>query len=647
MRAALKILAGAAAVVVVVLLGAVVAVSTIDVNTLIAPVRDRVKAMTGRDLTVRGGARVALSLQPRLVLDDVGLSNAPWAGAKDLLTAQRIELQVALLPLLSRRFELIELKLVDPVIALETDAQGQRNWTTAPAPGTPPGAPSAPAAPAIFAAGNVSITNGSLTYRDGASGSVTRVAIDRLFVRARDPATAIVAEFRGRIGDVPVALEGTLGPAEALLAQRWPYPISLQGEVAGQKASISTKLKAEAGRYSLDDLALKFGADALTGAFAVVTGGARPRLEFDLTGPALALNALPVPLPLPAAASKAAAPAAKAAPQYMIPDTPVDFAPLHWVDARGRLAVGRLRLPDGRQFDNLRVEFTLDNGKLDLSSFALTLMGGTISGALTIDAGTTGTETLKVRMEGKGLALEAILAAAGLPRQVRGGKTDVDATLAMRGASPHAWAASATGSVRAVVGTATLVNTKLGNSSTFDKLGEALNPFRTMDASTELKCAVVRLPLVNGVAKVDRGIAMETTKVGIGASGTLDFRNETLDFAFQPKIRKDIPIEIASLADFVRVSGPFASPQIRIDPIGSAKALATIGAAVGTSGISVLGQALFAWADGKGAGPCELALGVGAPSTAASGTAAKAEGGTAPNPLASEIGKAVGKLLGK
>ena len=158
---------------------------------------------------------------------------------------------------------------------------------------------------------------------------------------------------------------------------------------------------------------------------------------------------------------------------------------------------------------------------------------------------------------------------------------------------------------------------------------------------------MVRLPLANGVAKVDRTIAMETAKVGVGASGTLDFRNETLDFAFQPKVRKDIPIDIASLADFVRVSGPFASPQVRIDPVGSAKALATIGAAVGTSGVSLLGQALFAWAEGKGAGPCEIALGAAAPSAAASGTAAKAEGGTTAISLANEVGKAVGKLLGR
>ncbi len=71
MRTALKILAGAFALVVVVVIGVAIALATVDVNTLIGPVKDRVKAATGRDLAVNGGAHLALSLEPRLVLDDV------------------------------------------------------------------------------------------------------------------------------------------------------------------------------------------------------------------------------------------------------------------------------------------------------------------------------------------------------------------------------------------------------------------------------------------------------------------------------------------------------------------------------------------------------------------------------------------------
>ena len=47
---------------------------------------------------------------------------------------------------------------------------------------------------------------------------------------------------------------------------------------------------------------------------------------------------------------------------------------------------------------------------------------------------------------------------------------------------------------------------------------------------------------------------METDKLGVSASGTLDFRNETLDFQFNPKVRKGISIDIAGIADLVRVT---------------------------------------------------------------------------------------------
>ncbi len=95
-----------------------------------------------------------------------------------MISAKQLELQVALLPLLSRRFELVELALVEPTIALEIDAQGRRNWDTAPTPtAVAPGA-AAPALPAGFATGNVGITNGLITFRDGASGGVTRITVD-------------------------------------------------------------------------------------------------------------------------------------------------------------------------------------------------------------------------------------------------------------------------------------------------------------------------------------------------------------------------------------------------------------------------------------------------------------------------------------
>ncbi len=651
-RTGSKILIGGGVLVVVGAVAIAVAVATIDVNALVGPVQARVKAATGRELAVRGGVRVAWSLEPRIVLADVALANAPWGAAKEMLSAQRLELELALLPLLSRRVELKELALVAPVIALESDGKGRTNWDFGRSPAATGGGGGAAGGDAAMALGigNVGVTNGRVTYRDGATGGVTEVAIERLSVRARGASSPVDVQFRGKVDAVAVDVAGTLGPAEALLQRRWPYPVDVKGEVAGQKAALATKVNASGTRYALDDLKLTIGTSAVTGSFAIETGGARPNLLFDLAGPAIALNALPVPLAaakpavIPPAAAKPGAAPATAGPTYVIPDVPVNLAPIRAVDAHGALRLDRLTLPDGRTLDRLRAKVALDGGRLAVTDFAVAFLGGTVAGHVVVDAAKADAPALSTDLTGRGLALGEILAAAGQRRDVRGGRTDVDVSLKAKGASPHAWAASATGSVRAVVGPATLVNTKLDLDSALDRLTQAVNPFRTRDPSTELTCVVVRLPLFDGVARVDRSIAMETQKLGISASGTVDFRRETLDFTFQPKVRKGIAIDLANVADLVRVSGPFAHPAVSVDPAGSAKAIASLGAAVGTGGLSMVAQSLFSWADGKGPGPCQIALGAAAPAAAPATPAGTPD---PLRPLVDDVGRAVGKLLGR
>ena len=168
MRTLVRLVIGIAIVVVLVVVGAIVAINTIDPNTLIAPVQAQVKAATGRDLTVRGGARIALSLHPRIVLTDVTLGNAPWGTAKELARVERLELAAALLvPLLSRRFELEEIVLVKPVVALETDGKGQRNWQSSSAAAGVPGLRGRREAASRrrSRSADVDVTDGVVTYR--------------------------------------------------------------------------------------------------------------------------------------------------------------------------------------------------------------------------------------------------------------------------------------------------------------------------------------------------------------------------------------------------------------------------------------------------------------------------------------------------
>jgi len=639
MRTAWKILAGAAAIVVVVLIGAAIAISTVDVNTLIEPVKARVKDVTGRELTVRGGADLKFSLEPKLVLQDVSIANAPWGAALALVSARRLELQIALLPLLSRRFDVIELALVDPVIALETDSAGRGNWELGraqPAPtGGAEGRDTAVTTPVV---GNLSITGGTVTYRDNRSGHMTRIAIDKLALRSRSAQSPIAAQFSGKVDDVAVVVEGSLGSLESLLQQRWPYPVALKGKVDGTPTEVSTKVGKESATYVLNDLDLRVGANAVGGTFSIVTGGARPQLVFGLAAATLAV----ADLPLPVAAAPAPAGAATVDRSKMFSAAPIDFSILRAVDADGRIAIGKLRFTDGRELANVKLQLSLVAGRLDVSSIEATMFGGTLAGSMLIDAAMPANPSLLVRFNGTGLDLGAILTSLGKPREVRGGKTDLVVDLAMRGTSPHAWAGSATGNVRVVAGRATLVNSRIDVTSALDKLFAAVNPFRESDPATELVCAVIRLPFANGIARVDRTVAFETNKLGVLASGTLDLRNETVDFSIQPKVNSGIPVDIPRLAELVRFNGPMTAPQVQVDARASVAAIASVGAAISTGGLSVIGQALFAQVEDGGAKPCQIALGQKG-SAAAKGKAA-GTGGT--NPV-DDVGRAVGRLFGK
>ncbi|MFO1305552.1 MAG: AsmA family protein [Burkholderiales bacterium] len=638
MKTVVRVGLGIAVFLVVLAIAAIVIVKTIDPNTLIAPIQDKVKAATGRDLAVRGGAHIEISFHPRIVLDDVVLGNAPWGRAKYLATVERLELSAALLPILWRRFELEEIALQKPVVALETDGKGRKNWQPDPSPSASPGTPGGGSLGGAITFGDIMMTDGLFTFQDGPNGDVSRVAIEKLVVAPRALRGDVAVDFRGAFGDTPLEVAGTVGSVETLIERRAPYPIDVKGTVAGQAFEVATRVRAESARYAFDDLKLALGANAFTGSLAVDNGGARPKVIFDLKAPALAMSALPVPA---VPAGKQAAPAKAPARAWMIPDTAVSFAPLHVADADGKLAIGKLTLANGRSYNDVQLALTNADGRLDVSRFSAGAFGGTVQGSLAVDASGRNAPSLKLNLEGSGLALGALLAATGQQRDVRGGPTTLALDLAMRGTSPRAWASTASGNVRIVVGRATLQNAKL--DAALDSLASAINPFRARDPSTELVCAVVRFPIANGIARVDRSIAMETDKLGVSASGTLDFRDETLDLQINPKVRKGISLDIAGLADLVRVTGPFSSPRVAIDPIGSAKVIASVGAAIGTVGLSAVAQGLLAWADGSGPGPCQVAL--EGPSTR--DAPAPATNPQPQNPLANEVGKALGKLFGR
>jgi len=639
-RPLLIIFAAAVGLVALLLIVVTIALWRVDPNDYIVPIQARIKQVTGRDATIRGGIDLKVSLTPRLVAHDLALANAPWGHAPVMLSAKQLEIEVALLPLLQQRIEVNRASLVDPTIALETDGHGHANWDFD---GTTAGAAPAGGAGtslAAFGISNFAVTNGTLTYRDGKSSAVTKIVIDALTLSARSPLAPANTEFRGKFDDVAIVLHGQLGSLDSLVRRRWPYPVALSGEIDGQKAAIGAKVRVDGNTVHAEELEAAIGPNVVKGTISVVTGGARLRYAINLTAPLLTLAQAATPAGVHgrlAGAPAAAAGHASAASAYLISDSPLPLSILRTADAAGDMKVGRLVISPTREFTAVEIRFTLNDGRLDVPLLKATTFGGNVDAHVTLDVPASGAPALALKIDASNLDLGAELAALDVRRDVKGGKTSVKADVHARGTSLHDWAASASGNFTAIAGPATIANANLNLDSTFDRVAKAANPFRDKDPTTELKCAVIRLPLAAGIARIDRSVAAETQKLGVSVSGTLDLRNESIDVTFKPQLREGISIDIPQIAELIRLRGTLRHPQVSIDAMASVTTAARIGAAVGTGGLSEVGVLLLGAVGRTGPAPCAVAL--GAPAASAK-TPPGAQG-------ADQLGKALGRLLGR
>ena len=176
-----KVLIGIAAVLVII----VVAIIAIPFFVPLDAIRDRiiaeVKTATGRDLSIDGPVDLSVFPAAAVELSEVALSNAPGAQSPDMLTLGQLDVEVALLPLLSGEIVIQRLILREPVIALEVDETGRGNWVFEPAVidgggATPTPAESADAAPgeglglSDLRLGEVGVVDGTISFVDRGTG---------------------------------------------------------------------------------------------------------------------------------------------------------------------------------------------------------------------------------------------------------------------------------------------------------------------------------------------------------------------------------------------------------------------------------------------------------------------------------------------
>ncbi|MBN9562006.1 MAG: AsmA family protein [Alphaproteobacteria bacterium] len=234
-----------AIVILVPLAGLAVFALTFDPDSAKPRIEQAVKQATGRDLALNGRLGLKWSLWPTLEARDVALANVAGGSRPQMITLERLEAQVALLPLLSRRVEIDRLVLIRPDILLETDAQGRPNWRFGPQVPSQPlpsetATPSRPAGPILLSVQDVEVENGTVTYRDGRTGHSEKLELNRLTAKAKSPDAPVTLAAQAAYRGTQFRLDGDIGPIARLQdqASTTPWPVRLTLTAAGAKLAV-------------------------------------------------------------------------------------------------------------------------------------------------------------------------------------------------------------------------------------------------------------------------------------------------------------------------------------------------------------------------------------------------------------------------
>ncbi len=588
--------------------------ASLDFEDLRDVLQTAAREATGRELVISGAVDLRISLQPAITLEEVSFANAAWGSRPNMMTVRRLELEAALLPLLSGKIRVKRLVLIEPDILLESDATGRANWLFSEADaGTGAEADDEDALAAVPSFDLIELRDGRLDYLHALSGTKLEILIDRLEAQTADDDEPLAFALEGTANGSPVGLEGEIGPLEALtddepvilafVAKAAGASLTINGSMTndGATPSLAATLAMEGaslgdlsglsgtplpaigpyrlqaalltvqGQGSLEGLSLAVGDSDLTGKLAFDIRGERPVVSGQFQSKAIHLQDFDKPVP-----------GANEAPPspYLFGESELPWAALAAADADLKVAVASLVVSPGLALQDLDLRVRLASGRLLVEPMTAQLAGGHVTGRLSLDGGQP-EPPFSLRLEGQEVDYGQLLAAVGQDGSLAG-RLAFTADLRGAGRSPRALAAGLSGPAE-VVSNGGVVNDSLFKVLSVG-LGDFLAPIFGGTDKTRLNCMVGRFHFNGGVGQ-SQGLIFDSEVMTVLGEGTIDLRDERLNLDFDTETRE---ASLASLAVPFRVTGHLKDPQVAPDPLGAVAAVP--GNVIGT-GITALTEA--------------------------------------------------------
>ncbi len=624
-------------------LGIVVFIWTLDINQYKPVLIQAVNKLTGRELYIEGDLKLIPSFSPVITAQGVSFSNAPWSSSGvNMLTVGHIEAKASLLPLFSGLIHINQFILHDTRISLETNSDGIGNWvldtdtddiatvssnSNAAATQLPP-----------ITIDAINISNADIQYINGVTGTVNRLAINELSTAITDLTAPVTFSVAASYGAFPIELNGTLGPVNTLLADM-SYPLDINGRISIFNVQVTGKVEkplsvegidiniaanadtlsdlnqfagtelpqiapvALSGNMKFSDLRdidiealkVKVGKSDLSGQINYQVTDTLPFITMQLQSELIDVTPF----------SKETE--GKNKPDYLFSRVPLPSGALSLVNLQMSLVAKQMKTRTS-EFSNVKIDLSLQDSDVQ-AVIGSGVAGGTLSGDFSLDTRTDLPPAFNIELTGSGIQLEQLPHDKQKP-WFTGGPIDLKVNGSGQGNSMAEFMGGFNGKLLVEVGEAGMPNSNvdLFGADVFMSIFNKLNPFSKSDKTSLLECAVLNFDIRDGITKIDRQIAMQTTKLSMVGSGEINFKTEQLNLGIKPYAREGIGMSLGSITGVAKIGGTLAHPRAEVDAKGVIKAGVTTGAAIATGGLSLLAQGLFNKTTDD-PNPCKTALG--------------------------------------
>jgi len=546
-------------------------------STLKGPIERAVSKASGRELRIEGAFRPAWSwVHPRFRAEKVSYANPDWAGEDYMFQADAVEVSIELLPLLAGRVILPEVHLQRPVIDLEIDEDGRKNWILS--------------EQDQHKEGGSRISIKSLTFDDAQLTYTDDIRDIDLVSQLSTYTDGVKFKTKGTYHGLPATAEGTGGQVLKLKDADQAYPLDAAAKVGG--TSIKAKgTVTNVAQLSALDLNIELKGQTMSELYDVV-GIAFPEttpyathgrltkgdnkmayekftgtvgesdiagsLEFELGGKRAFMHGAIESKLLDLADLGPLVGTDQPKESGVLPDMPFDSDRWDSIDADVRIKAASIKRPKQLPLDHLATRIQMRDKVLTLEPFEFGIAGGRIAGTIKMD-GQKEPIAGDVALRIKNMDLPEFFPTIKEGQDSIG---DINGLIELTGRGDY---------VSELLGTS---NGKIGVYLDGGKISKLMMELVAMDiwgvARTKLahdtkpvdiRCAIGDFAVKDGLMTTN-AFVFDTQVVNVEGTGSVNLKSESMDLTLNPHPKDR---SVASLNSPLYIKGTFGEPKVAPD----------------------------------------------------------------------------------